>query len=253
LTTLWRDGLRLALTTFTVAPIAAPGRVDRASAAWAMRFAPLVGALLGLVLAGTLYGMRYAGLPGLLAAVLTVGLAALLTRGMHLDGLADTVDALGSYRSPQRALEVMKSPELGPFAAAALALTLLLQSAAIVFVTAPGLVAAVAAGRLATAYGCQRHVPAARSEGLGALVAGTVGPVALSVNTSIVAALAVWAVPARPWQGPVAVAAAVAVTIAVRRHIVGRLGGITGDGLGFLAEVATSVVLIALCVGASAR
>ena len=102
---MWRDGLRLALTTFTVAPIAAPSRIDRATAAWAMRMAPLVGVLLGLGLAGALYGMRLAGLPGLLAAVLTVGLAALLTRGMHLDGLADTVDALGSYKSPQRALE----------------------------------------------------------------------------------------------------------------------------------------------------
>jgi adenosylcobinamide-GDP ribazoletransferase len=253
LKTLWRDGLRLALTTFTVAPIAAPSRIDRATAAWAMRLAPLVGVLLGLVLAGALHGMRLAGMPGLLAAALTVGLAALLTRGMHLDGLADTVDALGSYRSPQRALEIMKSPETGPFAVAALVLTLLLQSAAIVFVTVPGIVAAVAAGRLAAAYGCRRPVPAARPEGLGALVAGTVGPVALTVNTLLVAALAVWAVPGRPWQGPLAVAAAVAVTVVLRRHIVGRLGGITGDVLGFLVEAATSVTLIALCVSAVAR
>ena len=115
-----RDGLRLALTTFTVAPVAAPKRIDRATAAWAMRLAPLAGLLLGLVLAASLYGMRFAGLPGLVAAPATVALAALLTRGMHLDGLADTVDALGSYRSPERALEIMKSPEAGPFAVAAL-------------------------------------------------------------------------------------------------------------------------------------
>jgi adenosylcobinamide-GDP ribazoletransferase len=248
LKTLWLDGLRLALTTFTVAPIAAPGRIDRETARWAMRFAPFVGALLGLVLAGALYGMRAAGIPGLLAAALTVGLAAVLTRGMHLDGLADTVDALGSYKSPERALEIMKSPETGPFAVAALALTLLIQSAAMVFVTAPGLVAAVAAGRLAAAYGCQRNVPAARPEGLGALVAGTVGPVALTVNTLLVATLAIWAVPAHPWQGPLGVAAAVAAAVILRRHLVRRLTGITGDVLGFLIEAATSVTLIALCI-----
>jgi adenosylcobinamide-GDP ribazoletransferase len=250
---LWHDGFRLALTTFTVAPIAAPGRIDRATAAWAMRFAPLAGTLLGVVLAGALYGMRLAGVPGLLAAPLTLALAALLTRGMHLDGLADTVDALGSYRSPQRALEIMKSPETGPFAVAALVLTLLLQSAAIVFVTAPALIAAVATGRLAAAYGCQRGVPAARREGLGALVAGTVGPVALTVNTLLVAVLAAWAVPGRPWQGPLAVAAAVAVTVVLRRHIVSRIGGITGDVLGFLVETASTVVLIALCIGTAPR
>jgi adenosylcobinamide-GDP ribazoletransferase len=77
--------------------------------------------------------------------------------------------------------------------------------------------------------------------------------VALTVNTLLVAALAVWAVPGRPWQGPLAVAAAVAVTVVLRRHIVGRLGGITGDVLGFLVEAATSVTLIALCVSAVAR
>jgi adenosylcobinamide-GDP ribazoletransferase len=253
LKTLWHDGFRLALTTFTIAPVPAPSRIDRATAAWAMRFAPLVGAALGVVLTGALHGMRLAGVPGLLAAPLTVALAALLTRGLHLDGLADTVDALGSYRSPQRALEIMKSPETGPFAVAALVLTLLLQSAAIVFVTAPGLVAAIATGRLAAAYGCQRHIPAARPGGLGALVAGTVGPAALTVNTLLVAALAAWAVPGRPWQGPLAVTAAVTVTVALRRHTVGRIGGITGDVLGFLVETATTVTLIALCVGAAPR
>ena len=218
-----------------------------------MRLAPPTGLLLGLVLAATLYGMRFAGLPGLVAAPATVALAALLTRGMHLDGLADTVDALGSYRSPERALEIMKSPEAGPFAVAALVLTLLLQSVAIVFVTAPGLLAAIAAGRLAVAFGCQRGVPAARPDGLGSLVAGTVGPLALSANTLLVAAVAIWAVPGRPWHGPLAVAAAVAVTLLLRRHVVGRFGGITGDVLGFLLEAATSVTLIALCIGASAQ
>ncbi|GIH08777.1 adenosylcobinamide-GDP ribazoletransferase [Rhizocola hellebori] len=247
---MWGDGLRLALTTFTVAPIAAPSRIDRPTAAWAMRFAPLVGALLGLVLAGALYAMRAAGVPGLVAAPLTVGLAALLTRGMHLDGLADTVDALGSYRSPQRALEIMKSPETGAFAVAALVLTILVQSAAIVFLPAPALVAAVAAGRLAAAYGCQIQVPAARPEGLGALVAGTVGPVALGVNTAFVAALALWAAPER---GLLALAAAAAVTAVLRWHLVKRLGGITGDVLGFLVEAATSVMLIALCIGAAPK
>ncbi len=248
---MWVDGFRLALTTFTVAPVAPPSRIDRATAAWAMRFAPLAGVMLGLVLAGFLHAMRLAGLPGLLAAGLTVAVAALLTRGMHLDGLADTVDAFGSYRSPQRALEIMKSPEVGPFGVVALVMTLLLQTAAIAFVAAPALVAAVAAGRLAIVFACRRHIPAARPEGLGAMVAGTVGPLALALNTALVAALAIWAVPGRPWQGPLAVAAAAALTLALRRHAVTRFGGITGDVLGFLAETSTTLTLLALCLGAT--
>lgn len=248
---MWVDGLRLALTTFTVAPGAPPRRIDRAAAGWAMRFAPPVGAVLGLVLAGFLYAARFIGLPGLLAAALTVGLAALLSRGLHLDGLADTADALGAYSSPQRALEIMKSPEVGPFGVAAVVMALLLQTVAITFLAVPALVAAFAMGRLAAAFGCRSRLPAARPGGLGALVAGTVGPAALALNTAFVIALAIWAVPGRPWQGPLAVLAAVAVTLALSRHAVHRFGGVTGDVLGFLAEIATTLTLVAMCVGAS--
>ena len=46
--------------------------------------------------------------------------AALLTRGLHLDGLADTVDALGSYRRGDAALDIMKKPDIGPFGVVAL-------------------------------------------------------------------------------------------------------------------------------------
>ncbi|MEV4417246.1 adenosylcobinamide-GDP ribazoletransferase [Catellatospora sp. NPDC049609] len=250
----WTDGLRLALTTLTVAPVAGPDRLDRTVAGWSMRLAPAVGALLGLVLGGVL-AVLAAGLPALVAAGLTVGLAALLSRGLHLDGLADTVDALGSYRSRERALEIMKSPEVGPFGVVALALVLLLQTAALAQLsTRPPLAllaavaAAVAGGRLAITAACRRGIPAARPGGMGALVAGTVGPAAVAVNALLVAALAVPAVPHRPWQGPLAVAIALSVVVALRAHVVRRLGGVTGDVLGFLSETATTVIAIGLLV-----
>ncbi|GHJ45074.1 adenosylcobinamide-GDP ribazoletransferase [Catellatospora sp. TT07R-123] len=247
----WSDGLRLALTTFTVAPVSGPQRLDRAVGGVAMRLAPAVGVLLGLLLGGAL-ALLAAGLPALLAGLLAVGLAALLTRGLHLDGLADTVDAIGSYRSRERALEIMKSPEVGPFGVVALVLVLGTQAAALAAVAdrpLPALLAtvaaAVAAGRLAIAVGCARGVPAARPGGMGALVAGTVGPAALAVNTLLVAAVAVPAVPQRPWQGPLAVLAAPALALGLRAHAVRRLGGVTGDVLGFLSEAATTVTLLA--------
>ena len=106
--------MRLAFTTLTVLPLR-PGRVDRRAAAVAMTIAPLVGALLGLVLAVLLTLLDLAGAPRLVAAGLAVGAGALLTRGLHLDGLADTIDALGSYRRGAEALEIMKKPDIGPF------------------------------------------------------------------------------------------------------------------------------------------
>ena len=237
------DGLRLAFTTLTVLPIRG-GRVDRSAAAVAMSVAPLVGAVLGLALGGLLWGLRWAHAPGLLAAALTVAAAGLLTRGMHLDGLADTVDALGSYRKGEAALEVMKKPDIGPFGVAAIAATLLVQSAALVKVGPAGVIVAFAAGRLAITLACRRGVPAARPEGLGALVAGTV-PVPLAFGLAVVvAALAVLV-----RNGPVAVAAAVVVVFLLLRHCVRRFGGITGDVLGAAVELSTTAALIVLALG----
>ncbi len=237
-------GVRLALTTLTVLPLRA-GRVDRATAAVAMGVAPVVGLLLGGVLAVLLVALRAAGAPDLLAGALTVATAVLLTRGLHLDGLADTVDALGSYRSGGAALDVMKKPDIGPFGVAAIALALLIQAAAM---GPQAAVLAWTAGRLAITVACRRGVPAARPDGLGALVAGTVpGPVVAGLAVAV-AAGAVWAVPGRPWQGPVVVAAALLVVLLLVRHAVRRFGGVTGDVLGAVAEVATTVTLAGLAL-----
>jgi adenosylcobinamide-GDP ribazoletransferase len=238
------DGLRLALTTLTVLPVRT-GRVDRSAAAVAMSVAPLVGALLGGVLAAVFVLLGQ----GLVAASVTVAAGALLTRGLHLDGLADTVDALGSYRSGDAALEIMKKSDIGPFGVTAIALTLLIQAATLTEVGPWAIVAAWAAGRLGVTLACRRGVPPARPEGLGALVAATVPvPVAVAA-TLLVGAGAVWAVPGRPWQGPVAVAAAVLVLLLLLRHAVRRFGGITGDVLGAAVELTTTVTLIGLTLG----
>ncbi|MEV1290406.1 adenosylcobinamide-GDP ribazoletransferase [Micromonospora sp. NPDC049679] len=248
-------GARLAVTTFTVLPLRA-GRVDRPAAAVAMSLAPLAGALLGVVLAAALLGLTAAGAPPLVAGVAVVALGALLTRGLHLDGLADTVDALGSHRSGEAALQIMKKPDVGPFGVAALTVVLLLQATALAALPARGwaaalaaVVAATAAGRLAVSWACRRGVPAARPDGLGALVAGTVPASVLAVATVAVAATAFAAAPGRPWQGPAAVLAALAVAVLLIPHVVRRFGGITGDVLGAAVEVTTTVAYLGLILG----
>jgi len=238
-------GVRLAVTTLTVLPIRG-GRVDRAAAAVAMSLAPAVGALLGLLLGGLLWLLREAGAPGLVAGGVTVAAAALLTRGMHLDGLADTVDALGSYRTGDAALEIMKKPDIGPFGVAAVGLTLLVQAAAVTSVGVGAIVTAYAAGRLAISLACRRGVPAARPGGLGAMVAQTVPVPVAALLAIIVTVAAAAAVPGRPWQGPAAVAASLLVVVTLVRHTVRRFGGITGDVLGAAAETGTTVALVAL-------
>jgi adenosylcobinamide-GDP ribazoletransferase len=241
-------GLRLAFTTLTVLPIRG-GRVDRAAARVAMSVAPLVGAILGLVLGGLLWLLREAHAPALVAAGVTIAAAGLLTRGMHLDGLADTVDALGSYRRGDEALAIMKKADIGPFGVAAIAVTMLIQAGALTTVSIGAVVVAWAAGRAAIPIACRRGVPAARPEGLGALVAGTVPVPVAALAAILVAGAATAATPDRPWQGPLTVAVSLAVVAILVRHSVRRFNGITGDVLGAAVEVATTVALVGLSLG----
>jgi len=211
-----------------------------------MCWAPAVGLLLGGIAGGVLWAAGHLGRTGpLLAAVLAIGALAALTGGLHLDGLADLADGLGSRHPAERALEVMKKSDIGPFGVTALVLILLIQIAALARADSAGrgviavLTAAVAA-RLAMTVTCRRGIPAARGSGLGALVAGSVHPVVAAV----LAAAAVAAAAAFGWIFAAAMAAGLAASVVLTAVAVRRLGGITGDVLGAIAEVTAAVCLL---------
>ncbi len=253
--------MRLALSFLTVLPVRS-GPVDHGTARRAMLLAPLVGALLGLLaglvaLAGTL-----AGTSAVLAAALAVATLALLTRALHLDGLVDTADGLGSARPPDEALAVMKRSDIGPFGVVTVVLVLLVDVAAVASVWdsrgaaygAAALVVAAAAGRVPVTVACRRGVPAARHGGLGALVAQSVHPGAAAGTAATVAlaAAALIGLVSAQVTGAVAGGAAVAVAIAsclvIERRCLARLGGVTGDVLGALVECGQAAALVTLAV-----
>lgn len=119
------NGLRLAIGTFTVFPVSPPTKVDSFVARRAMLLAPAIGLLLGAIAALVLWGVRSlstTAFGNLLGAALAIALLAYLTRALHLDGLADTADALGSRRRGDAALEIAKRGDVGPFGVVALVL-----------------------------------------------------------------------------------------------------------------------------------
>ena len=153
------DGFRLAVSLLSVVPVRA-GRavrtgpadgaagvpagthvregtggaasISRQTAAAAMAWAPAVGLALGAAAAAVLVCADHLLRAGpLLAAVLAIATLTLLTRGLHLDGLADLADGLGSGKPAAQALEIMKRSDIGPFGVAALVLTLFAQIAAL--------------------------------------------------------------------------------------------------------------------------
>ncbi|MFC0039245.1 adenosylcobinamide-GDP ribazoletransferase [Actinomadura rayongensis] len=246
------SGLRLAVTLLTVVPVRA-GRVDRDAARAAMLFAPLVGLIVGGGAALVLLVAELAGLSRLLGAVLAVAASAALTRALHLDGLADLADGLGSAKPAPEALAIMKRSDIGPFGVVTLVLTLGAQTAALASAPHPAVAALVAAvaGRLALPWACRTAVPSARPGGLGALVAGTVRTrAALAVSGAVLAAaVATGLVAGRPVHAALAVVAAVGAALAVLAHARRRLGGVTGDVLGALVEIAATVALVTQAAG----
>jgi adenosylcobinamide-GDP ribazoletransferase len=251
-------GLRLALTTLTVAPVRAPA-VDRRTAGRAMLAAPFVGLLVGAAAAGVILVLRVPveeEITGLLPAVFAVVTLVVCTRALHLDGLADTVDALGSYRSPEDALQVMAKGDIGPFGVVAIVLVLLVQVVAVHALllahhVSVSLLVSAMTGRLAVTFACVAGVPAARATGLGATVAGTVrrpAAFAVAAGAALVAAGLGWVDENARWHGAwravAAMAAALLAAWLLRQHAVRRLGGITGDVLGALIETATTTALV---------
>ena len=251
------NAFRLALGTLTILPVSPP-HVDRASAGRAMVLAPLVGLLLGLAASSTLLAGDAWASP-LVAAALAVAMLAVLSRGLHLDGLADTADGLGSGRPAAQALEVMRRGDVGPFGVVTLVLMLIVQVAALAQLVAAGrgplaLLAALVLSRLALPLACLRGVPAARPDGLGATVAGTVTrPMAL-VAVLLAAVLLVLASLLADHGGHGWLAGLVVAPLgllagaALGWRAVGRLGGITGDVLGAVVEATFTASLVALCL-----
>src|SRR6266542_3318912 len=242
-------GFRVAVTLLTAIPLPggrAAGPPSRQAAGAAMIWAPVIGLLLGSAAAGVLYVFQRFWQAGPMLAIIVL---AALTRCLHLDGLADLADGLGSRRPADQALDIMRRSDIGPFGVAVLVLTVLLQVTALTQADALGrgvtsVIAAAVTGRLALTWACMRGVPAARGEGMGAMVAGTLHPaVPAALSAAALAGAASF-----HWIFAVAIAAGLAVSAGVTRLAVRRLGGITGDVLGALTEIATAGCLLVLAL-----
>lgn len=247
--------LGAAMGLFTVIPMR-PFTVDRKVAARAMAAFPWLGLLLGAAAGALSYGVWLLAGP-FLAAVLALGFLALVTGALHLDGVADTADGMGSRRAPEEALRIMRKSDIGPMGVVTLFFVLLINVAALASLGGPlqvalGLMAAAAVGRLAVTLAAVSE-NSARQQGFGALFVGSVRPVTATLTSLAVVAVilgAAW------WVGSFHVMLATGIGLASAalfgalwsRRLLRRIGGWTGDTFGSLIEVTQAVFLVAFAL-----
>jgi adenosylcobinamide-GDP ribazoletransferase len=236
----------LALQFLTCLPVslkAAPGPADWGRSALAY---PLVGLLIGLLLAGLQHLVGHTD-PLLLAALLTATWA-LITGGLHLDGLADSADAwVGGHGDRERTMTIMKDPRSGPAAVSTLALVLLLKFVALVALAKagawPALLLAPVLGRSAL-VALLLSTPYVRPGGMGSAMSAHLPRAAAVLALLLAAAGALVA----GKIGALALAVAVVAWLGLRWMMVRRLGGMTGDTLGAAVELTEVAVLVALAL-----
>jgi adenosylcobinamide-GDP ribazoletransferase len=188
--------------------------------------------------------------PRPVAAVAALALGALLTGGLHLDGLMDSADGLFGPSGRERRLEVMRDPRLGSFGLIAGVLVILGDFACLSSLSPrTGLFALLLTGGLSRLAMLTVVValPYVRTAGLGVSARGRGG--ALDIALGAVCALipAVFVGPRALGAAAGAAAGALAVSLLAWR----RLGGATGDIYGATVELSQLGALVAFAAAPS--
>lgn len=240
----------IALQFLTRFPVRLNGMPQECEIGRSLLYYPLVGVLLGLLLAALAWALADVG--SLLAAALLLAVWVLASGALHLDGLADSADAwVGGLGSRERTLAIMKDPYCGPMGVAALLLVLLLKFAAleellargdwVVLVLAPLLARTALPALLLT-------TPYVRPGGLGDVLAHCLPRrAAVMVVLTVLLALPL----SFGWAAVAPQMAAIAVFVVLRALMLKRLGGTTGDTAGATVEIVEVAVLLAAALAVS--
>ncbi|MBD8621970.1 adenosylcobinamide-GDP ribazoletransferase [Pseudomonas sp. CFBP 13727] len=230
----------IALQFLSSLPVRLPGMPSPEASGRSLLFYPAVGLLFGVLLWAA--SALLAGTPVLLHAALLLALWVVLSGGLHLDGLADSADAwLGGFGDRERTLLIMKDPRSGPMAVVTLMLVLLLKFCALLALLEQGQQAALMLAPIlgrAAMLGLFMTTPYVRAGGLGQALADHLPRRAgawLLAGVALVS-LAFCGV----WISLLVLAG----FVALRRQMIKRLGGTTGDTAGAMLELLELLLLL---------
>lgn len=232
------SGLVTAIQTLSILPVRGRATEDFSES---LPWFPVVGLMLGGILTGIAWCCN--GIPAEATAVLILLAGVLLTRGFHIDGLADCADGFGGGYTRERVLEIMKDSSTGAFGAIAIALSLLIKWVALTHLVETGNLTIIAVAYVVSrALQVEQMVrlPYARETGTAAsFVQG-----ATSAHRLIALATAgIIAILLKGGTGILYLAIAWMAAFLFGLYCKKRVGGITGDLLGTTSEITETLIL----------
>lgn len=238
----------IALQFLTIIPVRIKRTFGERELAQSMFFFPLVGAVIGFVLAGV-QSAAILAFPPLVVSVLLVMVLAVLTGGLHIDGLADTADALFSGKDREAKLRIMKASDIGAMGSAAVAMFLMMK-VALLGSMEPRIIISVlilmpVAGRCGMLLPALASRYARTSDGTGRAFIGNLSAEVVLPSILITAVIATGLL---QLVGLIALAITLVVAVLVGKLIALSVGGMTGDTLGAINE-GCEIVFLAATLG----
>jgi cobalamin 5'-phosphate synthase/cobalamin synthase len=208
---------------------------------------PLVGVFLAALLVAARH-VLYPALPATVAAFLLLGLSALLTGALHLDGLADMADGFGGGRTREDVLRIMRDHVIGAYGGVALLLLVGTKASALAALLERGqadaaLVVSMTLGRWATVPMGRLLPYARRSGGLGTAITDHVGWTEVVGATAVALGVALGLL---GWRGAAMMGLVALVSALQGAWCMKKIGGITGDTLGANTETCETLGLVLL-------
>lgn len=233
----------LMLQFLTAIPVKVNVKAEREDFGKGLAVAPIVGLVIGALLAGSNYllGLLF---PPSVTAVFTIAIYIALTGGLHLDGLGDTADGLFSNRPRERMLEIMKDSRVGTNAVLTVVIVLLLNISLIASLgshTAIVLLLMPVAGRIGSLIGSGTSQYAGTSDGPGRWCVECCG------RNDILIGLVIYFILFAATAGVYGLLAAVIPPLSaflLARFLGRKLGGVTGDILGAVCELNQVVFIL---------
>ncbi len=220
---------------------------------YALCFFPFVGAVCGILLiVWRLICTRF-NITGLLFAAVSAAIPIFVTGGIHLDGFCDMTDALSSFASREKKLEIMSDPHIGSFAAIHLILYLLLQTVLFAQVSDFKSIAIIALGyvlsRSLSALAAVTLKAAKKDGTLNSFTQAAQKKLTFMFLFEMIAITAAAMIILQPLTGLLAVSAAAAAFFYYRYKAYKSFGGITGDTEGWFLQICEMAILIFSFVG----